>query len=67
MKTFHGKIVAANSTERTITVQVDGVGGASGAVMGQAVVIKPLINPPNPFRELYRQGERKGSTGNEPL
>lgn len=39
MKTFRGKIVAADVAERTITVHIQEFNGASGAVMGEEVTI----------------------------
>jgi hypothetical protein len=42
MKTYIGRIVAADLTQRTMTIYVDDVGGVKGAVINQEVTITPI-------------------------
>jgi hypothetical protein len=44
MKTFHGKIVAANTSKKIITIYVNNRDGICGVVMGEEVTIMPVKN-----------------------
>ena len=42
MKTFRGRIVAADASERTMTIFVETLSGVSGVVMGEEVTVSPV-------------------------
>ena len=58
MKNFRGHIVAADITEGTITIRVESLGGANGAVIGEEVKIVS-VNPDlmQECIESFRQGK----------
>jgi hypothetical protein len=58
MKTFYGKIVAMDMADNTITIRVENLEGAKGAVAGEEVKIEsvpPVYLDPD-IHELVRRG-----------